>query len=84
MRRVYPKHENETTYAPFECVVWDMVGPFKYPSLGGCKYSHDGVDRALNLRFVYTVVNASAEVFTAVLDEFIALIGKVPGEFVLI
>ena len=55
----------------------------EYPSLGGANYSHDGVDRKTNLRFAYCVGDASAETFIEVLIMFIALIGKIPGEFVL-
>ena len=84
MKRAYPKINKEETheYKPFECVVWDMV-KFKYPSLGGANYSHDGVDRKTNLRFAYCVGDASAETFIEVLIQFIALIGSIPGEFVL-
>ena len=45
LRRVYPKKGGERTdYKPFECVVWDMIGPFRTPSLGDCRFSHDAVD----------------------------------------
>ena len=83
MRRSYPSPEKEiTVYKPFECVVWDMVGPFRTTSIGGSRYSHDGVDRAMNLRFVYPVTDASAETFVEVMQQFIVFVGQVPGEFV--
>ena len=84
LRRVYPKKSDERTdYKPFECVVWDMLGPFRTPSLGGCRFSHDAVDKSTGTRFVYSVTDASAATFIKVLEMFIAFIGSVPGGFVL-
>jgi hypothetical protein len=84
LRRVYPKKDEErTVYKPFECVVWDMLGPFRTLSLGGHKFSHGAVDKATDARFVYSVADASAATFVKVLEEFIAFIGTVPGGFVL-
>ena len=85
MRRSYPNSHKEsmTTYKPFECVVWDMQGRFRTPSLGGCYYAHDAVDRATNLRFTYPVADASGETFVEVISHFLAFVGELPGEFVL-
>ena len=84
MRRSYPKPQKESiSYKPFECVIWDMQGKFRTPSIGGCYYAHDAVERALNLRFSYPVTDPSAETFVEVLTQFITFVGEVPGEFVL-
>ena len=83
LKRKYPAKRKPTEYKPFECVVWDMQGPFKTKSIGGCKLSHDAVCAGTNLRFVYPVTDASAETFVEVLTQFIALIGIIPGQFVL-
>ena len=83
MRRSYPKPQEPIAYKPFECVVWDMQGKFRTPSIGGCYYAHDAVERALNLRFTYPVTDPSAETRVAVLNQFITFVGEIPGEFVL-
>ena len=80
LRRLYPKKSDELTdYKPFECVVWDMLGPFRTPSLGGCRFSHGVVDKSTGTRFVYSVTDASAATFIKVLETFIAFIGSVPA-----
>ena len=84
LRRVYPKKGAERSdYKPFECVVWDMIGPFRTPSLGGCRFSHDAVDKGTDARFVYSVTGASAATFVKVLEQFIAFVGTIPGSFVI-
>ena len=84
LRRVYPKKDVERSdYNPFECVVWDMIGPFRTPSLGGCRFSHGAVGKGTDTRFVYSVTDASAATFVKVLEQFIAFIGTIPGSFVI-
>jgi hypothetical protein len=81
-KRVFPKHE-QRTYEPLECVVWDMIGKFKVPSLKGAYYSHNAVDRGLKLRFVYPVTRADADCFIEVLTAFLAFVVSLPKMFVM-
>ena len=74
-RRVYLKKDGERAdYKLFECVVWDMVGPFRTPSLGGCRFSHGAVNKATDTRFVYSVTAASAASFVKVIESLSILL----------
>ena len=52
----------------------EMIGPFRTPSLDGCRFSHDAVDKGTDTRFVYSVTDASAATFVKVLEHLSLLL----------
>jgi transposase InsO family protein len=69
-KRMYPM-VSPTVYAPFECIVVDMI-TLQVKSIDGAIYAHNFKDKHTKMAWSYPVMDASADTFLVVLNDLLA------------